>query len=71
MFLGPFYGMKLLFEFKIDDIMQKGNRLGFPKMPSKSQLSLCIIKIIARKDKRFSAKYDQNGRSYCEPPGKL
>ena len=71
MFLGPFYGLKLSLELKMDDIMQKDNRLGFPKLPSKSQLSLCIIKIIARKDKRFSAKYDQNGGSYCEPPGEL
>ena len=71
MFLGPFYGLKLSIELKIDDIMQKGNRLGFPKMPSKSRLSFFIIKIIARKDKRFSAKYDKNGRSYCEPPGKF
>ena len=63
MFLGPFYGLKLSIELKIDDIMQNDNRLGFPKMSSKSRLSLCIIKIIARKDKRFSAKYDQNGGS--------
>ena len=71
MYLGAFYGLKLSFELKIDHIMQKDNCLGFPKMPSKSQLSFCIIKIIARKDKRFSAKYDKNGRSYCEPPGEL
>ena len=63
MFLGPFYDLKLSFELKMDDIMQKDNCLGFPKMLSKCRLSFCIIKIIARKDKRFLAKYDQNGGS--------
>ena len=53
--------MKIASELKTDDIMQKDNRLGFPKMPSKNRLSLFIIQIIARKDKRFSSENDKNG----------
>ena len=64
MYLGAFYGLKLSFELKIDDIMQKSNRLGFRKMPFKSWLSLCIIKIIARKDKRFWGENDKIGNHY-------
>ena len=64
MYLGAFYGLKLSFELKIDDIMQKSNRLGFRKMPFKSWLSLCIIKILARKDKRFWSENDKIGNHY-------
>ena len=51
-------------ELKTDDIIPKGNRLGFPKMPFKSGLSFLIIKIIALKDKRFSVENDKNGVHY-------
>ena len=69
MYLGAFYGLKLSFELKIDDIMQKSNRLGFRKMPFKSWLSLCIIKIIARKDKRFWSENDKIGNHYGSKTG--
>ena len=36
--------------------MQIGNRLSFPKHPSKSRLSLLIIEIIALKDKQYRPK---------------
>ena len=64
MHLGAFYGLKLSSELKIDDIMQKDNRLAFRKMPFKSWLPLCIIQIIARKDKRFSSESDKIGNHY-------
>jgi len=51
-------------ELKTDDIMQKDNRLGFPKMLSKSRLSVFIIQIIARKDKHFSHENDKIGNHY-------
>ena len=40
----------------MDGIFQIGNRLSSPKLPSKSRLSLLIIKIIALKDRQYRPK---------------
>ena len=55
-FLGQFLGQNSAFELKINDSMQIENCLSFPKHPSKSQLSLLIIEIIALKDKQHCPK---------------
>ena len=55
-FLGEFFGQNSAFKSKIDDIMLIGNRLSFPKHPSKSRLFLLIIEIIALEDKQYCPK---------------
>ena len=55
-FSGKFFGQNSAFELKIDPILLIGNRLSFPKHPSKSRLSLLIIEIIALKDKQYRPK---------------
>ena len=53
---GQFFGQNWAIELEMNDTLLKGNCLSFPKHPSKSQLSLVIIEIIALKVRQYWPK---------------
>ena len=54
--LGLFLGQNLAFQLKINNMVTIENRLSFPKLPSKSRLSLLIIEIFALKVQQYRPK---------------